>query len=388
MNKKYLPISIAPLSNGDAENIALLVQEAIERLAAIVIGSDDAIIGKNLDRIITSWNHGAEVIFGYSSEEAIGQSINLILPAEFVLEEEEITQKILQGKRVSHFRASRICKDGRTIAISATISPIFDASGAVIGSSKIARDISDQIAEEHRLSIANNNLLYEAGEIAKRVEELTSANAEKLKHAAGFTVANQKLQESLMETIDLVRQLIELHNPYVAGHEQHVGDLAKAIALEMGFDKERQEGLRIAGYLHDIGKIIIPSEILCKPGKISAEEYDLVKNHAQTGFDLLNVVTFPWPISRPVLEHHERLDGSGYPNGLSKNQISIEGCILAVADVVDSISSHRPYRAALGIDFALAEIKRGQGTLFHSDVVEACLRLFRDKKYVIKTLSH
>lgn len=211
-----------------------------------------------------------------------------------------------------------------------------------MGSSKIARDISQEILKEQALLAANKQLLYGSEEKTQRVIELV--------------MSNEKLQLSLMDTIGLARQLTELRDPYSDGHEQHVGDLAKAIAQEMGFDKQCQDGLRIAGYLHDIGKIVLPVEILCKPGKLSPEEYDLVKNHVQTGFDLLKFVSFPWPISRSVLEHHERLDGSGYPNGLTSGQISIEGCILAVADVVDAISSHRSYRAALGIKCALDEI--------------------------------
>ena len=149
----------------------------------------------------------------------------------------------------------------------------------------------------------------------------------------------------------------------------------------MGLDELRQQGLAIAGYLHDTGKIIVPIEILCKPGRLSQEEFNLVKNHVQAGYDLLNPITFPWVIAPAVLEHHERLDGSGYPNHLKADEISVEARILAVADVVDAMSSHRPYRAALGIDAALAEIERGRETFYDATVVDACLKLFREKGY-------
>jgi len=139
----------------------------------------------------------------------------------------------------------------------------------------------------------------------------------------------------------------------------------------------------IAGYLHDIGKIIVPVEVLCKPGKISPVEYELVKNHVQAGYDLLKKVTFPWPIAQPILEHHERLNGSGYPNRLKADQISVDGRILAVADVVEAMTSFRPYRAALGIEAALAEIERGRGIVYDETVVDACLKLFREKDYKI-----
>ena len=163
-----------------------------------------------------------------------------------------------------------------------------------------------------------------------------------------------------METIDIARQLVEMRDPYTAGHEKHVGDLAKAIAAELGLDSDVQEAVLIAGYLHDIGKIIIPVEILCKPGKISDEEYNLIRNHVQASYDLVKNVSFPWPISRAILEHHERLDGSGYPNKLEKSQISMEGRILAVADVVEAMSFNRPYRIVPGKDAALAEINNGR----------------------------
>ena len=151
----------------------------------------------------------------------------------------------------------------------------------------------------------------------------------------------------------------------------------------MGLDAHRQQGLMSAGYLHDIGKIIVPMEILSKPGKLSPEEYNLVKNHVQAGYDLLKDVVFPWAIARPVLEHHERLDVSGYPNGLIGDHISLEGRILAVADTMEAMSSHRPYRASLGIESALAEIARGRGKIYDEEVVDACVRLFREKNYRI-----
>jgi len=162
-----------------------------------------------------------------------------------------------------------------------------------------------------------------------------------------------------------------------------VGDLAKAIAEEMGLDSTRQEGLMVAGYLHDLGKIIVPAEILCKPGKISAEEYNLIKNHVQVSYDLLKNVSFPWPVAQTVLEHHERLDGSGYPNGLKGDQISLEGRILAVSDVVDAMVSSRPYRITPGIEKALVELESGRGLIYDEKVVDICWKLFREKGYLI-----
>lgn len=436
-------------------SVYLSGQEAIERLAAIVTGSDDAIIGKDLNGLITSWNRGAEKIFGYASEEVIGKSIDFLVPPGHSEEEALILNKILKGELNNHFVAEQICKDGRYITVSIKASPIFDASGKVVGVSRIARDITMQrkgqlaliqankellfqneekakraaelvLANEEKakrvdeLVIANEELLFQNAEKAKRAAELVIANEEKAKRLDELIIANRelifqneekakraneleianeekvkleavnnkKLHLSLMETIGIARELVEMRDPYTAGHEQNVGDLAKAIGAEMGLSEHLQLGLMIAGYLHDIGKIIIPEEILCKPGRISLEEFNLIKNHVQAGFELLKNVNFPWDISRSVIEHHERLDGSGYPNGLKGNQISLEGRIMAVADVVDAMSAFRPYRQALGIVPALSEIERGRGTIYDEKVVDACLTLFREKDYKIASSLH
>jgi PAS domain S-box-containing protein/putative nucleotidyltransferase with HDIG domain len=361
-----------------------LGQEAIERLAAIVAGSDDGIIGKDLNGVITSWNAGAEKIFGYTAQEAMGRRIDFLLPPEHVEEEGFILVKILKGERVSHFQAERVCKGGQRITVSATVSPIFDASGKVVGASKIVRDITQQKKERLALLEANKELLFQIEAKAERAAELVIANEVKAQLEA---VNIEKLNRSLMETIGIARQLVELRDPYTAGHEKHVGELAKAMAAELGFDTVSQEGVLIAGYLHDIGKIIIPAEILCKPGKLTPEEFNLIKNHVQAGYELLKNVNFSWNIARAVLEHHERLDGSGYPNHLKGDEISIQGRILAVADVVEAMSAYRPYRPALGIDLALAEIERGRGVIYDETVVDVCIKLFREDGYALPSAS-
>jgi len=175
--------------------------------------------------------------------------------------------------------------------------------------------------------------------------------------------------------------LSEMRDPYTAGHERRVGQIAVAIGAELGFDVRRQEGLRVAGYLHDIGKITIPSEILSKPGKLSPAEFQLIKGHSQASYDVLKAVEWPWPVAQVALQHHERMDGSGYPQGLKGEGILVEAQIMAVADVVEAMSSHRPYRPGLGIDNALAEIERGRGTSYDADTADACLRLFREGRY-------
>ncbi|WP_438950883.1 HD domain-containing phosphohydrolase [Porticoccus sp.] len=196
-----------------------------------------------------------------------------------------------------------------------------------------------------------------------------------------------QLEQAIFNTVDTVAKLTELRDPYTAGHEKRVGVIAAAIAAEMGFDKRFQEGLRMAGLLHDIGKIAVPTEILVKPKRLSASEYELIKEHAEFGCQVLKNIPFPWPVADIARQHHERIDGSGYPQGLKDQQIIIEARITAIADVVESMASHRPYRPALGIEVALAEIESNAGKLYDLDAATACLRLLREKDYSINWSS-
>ena len=190
-----------------------------------------------------------------------------------------------------------------------------------------------------------------------------------------------RLEKAFMRTVEVATTLSEMRDPYTAGHERRVAAIAVAIGAELGFDARRQEALRVVGYLHDIGKITIPTEILSKPGKLNPIELQLIQGHPQAGYEILKDVEFPWPVAQIVLQHHERIDGSGYPQGLKGEAILLEARIMAVADVVEAMSSHRPYRPGLGIDKALAEIERGRGTAYDPVVAEACLRLFREGRY-------
>jgi HD-GYP domain-containing protein (c-di-GMP phosphodiesterase class II) len=190
-----------------------------------------------------------------------------------------------------------------------------------------------------------------------------------------------QLKVALMNTVEVAIIISEISDPYTAKHSRRAAILASAIGAEMGYTEKRQEGLRVAGSLHDIGMIGIPTEILSRAGKVSAMEMELIKTHAQSSHDILSKMDWPWPVATVALQHHERLDGSGYPNGLKGNQIIPEARILAIADVVEAMSSHRPYRASLGIERALSEIESGSGTHYDADGVKACLHLFRDNGY-------
>ncbi len=190
-----------------------------------------------------------------------------------------------------------------------------------------------------------------------------------------------QLERVLTETIAAMSRVTEMRDPYTAGHQRRAAELARAIGIEMGLDDDALLALYRAALIYEVGKVQIPAEILSKPGKLDPVEYALAKSHAQAGFELLSGIDFPWPIAQIVLQHHERMDGSGYPMGLKADQILPEARIIAVADVVEAMCSHRPYRAEQGLEAALEEITSGRGTRYDAAVVDACIRLFRERGY-------
>jgi len=193
-----------------------------------------------------------------------------------------------------------------------------------------------------------------------------------------------QIEKAMFGTIDAVTAMLDLRDPYTSGHQHRVGELAGAIGAELGLSEHEVKGLRVIGRLHDIGKISVPAEILSKPGKLTPIEFEMIKSHSQQGYDILKSVDFPWPVAETVLQHHERLDGSGYPRGLEGDAVTLSARILAVADTVEAMATHRPYRPALGIEAALGEVEKQRGTRYDARVVDACLRLFRDKGYALK----
>jgi putative two-component system response regulator len=193
--------------------------------------------------------------------------------------------------------------------------------------------------------------------------------------------SQQKYSSVLEETILAISMTIEKRDPYTAGHQWRVSLIATEIAREMGMDAPRIEGLRLGAMVHDIGKIYVPVDILTRPGRLSDIEFSLIKTHPQVGGDIMQHVHFPWPVTEMILQHHERLDGSGYPRGLKGDEILLEARVIAVADVIEAMASHRPYRPAPGLDKALAEIRRGSGVIFDANVAATALYLFEDKHY-------
>jgi len=191
----------------------------------------------------------------------------------------------------------------------------------------------------------------------------------------------QKLKKTMDATIETVSKIVEVKDPYTAGHQQRVCQLAVPLARELGLSLDKIEGIRIASLIHDIGKIGLPAEILSKPAKLTDMEFNLIKGHSQIGYDILKSIDFSYPIAQIVLQHHERLNGSGYPNNVKGNKILLEARILGVADAVEAMSSFRPYRPALGIDVALEEISKNRGILYDPEIVDICLRLFKEKGF-------
>ena len=224
--------------------------------------------------------------------------------------------------------------------------------------------------------------------IAKRTEELTKANkklkaevAERKQTEKKLKQTSGKLLESVETTIQAMVRIVEKRDPYTAGHQRRVTQLACAIARRMNYSEDQVNALHLAGIIHDVGKIQVPAEILANPDTLSEAEFSIVKTHPLAGYEILDTIEFPWPIAKIIYQHHERMNGSGYPQGLSGEDILLEARVLAVADVVEAMSSHRPYRPALGIDKALAEITQGKGILYDADVVDNCVNLFSDGSF-------
>lgn len=219
--------------------------------------------------------------------------------------------------------------------------------------------------------------------VARLKRVLSERNSrQELKKALGDLKINlDKFRRAIEGIVQAISVAVEMRDPYTAGHQQRVADLACAVAGEMGFDEDDIYGLRMASVIHDLGKITVPAGILAKPGRLSDLEYELIKNHVKAGYDILKQIEFPWPLADIILQHHERLDGSGYPQGLTAEEIMLQARILAVADVFETIASHRPYRPSLGLQHAMDEIEKNSGTLYDPEVVSVFLQLVEEGRF-------
>ncbi len=252
--------------------------------------------------------------------------------------------------------------------------------------------LSGDQTESYEIQIPHkdgNPCWLEVSEFPMRAEDGTVEGVECIFHnisdrklaELGLQTSVEKLRKALAGTIQAMALTVETRDAYTAGHQRRVTNLARTIAQAMGLTENEIDGIRMAGVIHDLGKISVPAEILSKPGKLSPLEFSLIKTHPQTGYDILKGIDFQWPIAQIVLQHHERLDGSGYPQGIMGNEIMKEARILAVSDVVEAMSSHRPYRATLGVDAALEEITKNKDILYDAAVVDTTVDLFTKKDF-------
>lgn len=312
---------------------------------------------------------GFEVRSAISGELALHAAVSN--PPELVLL--DIRMPVMDGPEVCR----RLKADSRTREVPV----IFVSAASEIGEKLMGFEVGavDYVTKPYQRDelLARVRTHLELYRLRHRLEGLVEART------AALLASERRVRDSLLETITAFAVLVEMRDPYTAGHQRRVAHLAAAIAKEMQMTDQRVEGVRLAGAVHDIGKIQIPTEILSKPGRLTQVEFELIKQHAEGGYDILKAINFPWPIAQIVRQHHERLDGSGYPEALTSDQILLEAKILAVADVVESMISHRPYRPGLGLAAAMAEIITHKGKLFDPAVVDACVRLFKELDYVL-----
>ncbi|MFB3926499.1 MAG: PAS domain S-box protein [Syntrophales bacterium] len=315
----------------------------IRSLRAVEISILDAIpiaVMGMTNRVINFANNAVENVFGWKPEEVVGRNSRILYRSDE--EYEEIGQHfypVLQREKtfIEEFPCRH--RDGRDLI-------------CMVSASRIGDYLVDR-------------------SIVATYEDITERKRAEIDLKRSF----ERLQRSMEDTIQTIAMIVETRDPYTAGHQRQVDRLACAIAEEMGLSKDRIDGIHTAAVIHDIGKIYIPAEMLSKPGHLTEIEYDIMKTHPQVSYDILKRIDFPWPVANIVYQHHERFDGSGYPRGLKGDQILLEARILAVADVVESMASHRPYRPTVGIDKAVEEITKNKGILYDPDVVNACLKV-------------
>lgn len=305
-------------------------RELSESITEIFFGLDE-------DAVVTYWNRAAQQFTGISASEALGRPVHKVFPFLQEADKQGFLAETLQSTRKATIERRGIY-NGKEYYFE------INAYPSQSGLSVFARDITQQKEYESELKIALSQM--------------------------------QVIQESI---VNVVSSITEKRDPYIAGHQERTSGLAAEIAREMKLSESQVEGIRIAALLHDVGKIFIPSEILSKPGPLSRYEKDIVRIYPRVSYEVLKSIPFPWPVADIALEHQERMNGSGYPAGLLKDNITIGAKIIAVADSIDAATSHRPYRPAKSLEEVLKEVKENAGTLYDTDVVDACERVLRRK---------
>jgi PAS domain S-box-containing protein/putative nucleotidyltransferase with HDIG domain len=330
-------------------NALFTIRQSEEKYRTILESIEDGYYEVDLVGNFTFFNDSLCRIHGYSKEELMGMNYRQYENKEFLKVFQTYNKVYNTGEPIKGFDRQIIRKDGTKRYIEASASLRKDSSGEPIGFRGISRDVTER----------------------KRAEVELQQTLESLKKAFGTI-------------IQVMASAVEMKDPYTAGHQIRAADIAVAIAEEMGLNQEKIDGIRMSATIHDIGKLSVPAELLSKPTKLTDIEFTLIKEHSHSGYEMLKNVESPWPLAEIIHQHHERMNGTGYPRNLKEDEILIEARILAVADVVEAMASHRPYRAALGIEVALEEIEKNKGILYDAAVADACLKLFREKNYQFK----
>ncbi len=335
----------------ERETLMKTLEESKERFRNLIETTSDWIWETDPQGKYTYSSPQMQNLLGYQPEEIVHATLaTFVSPDKAAMLSALFVQQLQQEKAFSGFEIPCLAKNGQAVILEYNAVPIFDQQKNLKGYRGIARDITER---------------------KTAMEDLKKSRDE--------------LHDSLEETVTSLASTTEKRDPYTAGHQQRVERLACAIARELGFPEQQIEGLHIAALLHDIGKITLPSEYLSKPTRLTREEKALFKHHPEVGYEILKNIKFSWPVAEIVYQHHEHLDGSGYPRGLTDENILLEAKILMVADVVEAMSSHRPYRPSLGVAMAIEEIRSGRGTRYHAPSVDACIRLILERKFEFST---
>ena len=328
----------------DREKESLRLAE--ERLRIIVENTYDIVFQLSPSGLIKYVSPKVKEIYGYVPQDLMGKHFRKTTPLSEMPRAFKALKSALSGKEITGFQINQIDANGEIIPMEINLVPVRK-DGKIVAVEGVMRDIAER----------------------KRAEAEANRNME-------------KLVKAMEDTIRAMAMIVEMRDPYTAGHQRRVTQLACAIAREIGLSEDCITGLRLAGLIHDIGKVRVPAEILTNPNGLSEAEFTMIKMHPTIGYEILKTIDLPWPIAQIIYQHHERMNGSGYTLGISNKDIIFEARILAVADVVEAIASHRPYRPALGIDVALDEISNRRQKLYDPKVVNACIKLFRKKGFV------
>jgi PAS domain S-box-containing protein/putative nucleotidyltransferase with HDIG domain len=335
----------------ERENLMASLAQSTERFRNLLETTSDWIWEMDVDGVFTYASPQSKKLLGFEPEEMLHKTLmDFATPDTRDVVKDDYRRLLDAEKPFTGFECSCRGKNGQLVVLENNAVPFFNGKETLAGYRGIARDVTERKIAMEALQKSRDDL-----------------------------------HSSLEETVASLASTAEKRDPYTAGHQQRVDHLACAIARELQLSEQQIEGLHIAALLHDIGKITLPSEYLAKPTHLSKEEQAIIKCHPTVGYEILKTIHFPWPVADIVYQHHEHLDGSGYPCGLTDKEILLEAKILVVADVVEAMSSHRPYRPALGINKAIEEIRDGRGIRYHAASVDACLRLIEEKKIEFDT---